>query len=119
MLEGEDPTVTERLWREMFDGTIQIGRVVESPLSPQRVRLQLDDTVEIDAAAVRRHQPIGGVEAPFFGTSCPRKDRLGESVRRPAIDADLISCQSEDRSRRSGLQPRWHGGFTQREGNFL
>lgn len=26
MIEGEDPRDTERLWREMFDGTVQIGR---------------------------------------------------------------------------------------------
>ena len=26
MVEGEDPRDTERLWREMFDGTVQIGR---------------------------------------------------------------------------------------------
>ncbi|QLG27306.1 mandelate racemase/muconate lactonizing enzyme family protein [Halorarum halophilum] len=26
MLEGEDPRDTTRLWREMFDGTVQIGR---------------------------------------------------------------------------------------------
>jgi D-arabinonate dehydratase len=26
MLEGEDPRDTERLWREMFDSTVQIGR---------------------------------------------------------------------------------------------
>lgn len=26
MIEGEDPHDTERLWREMFDGTVQIGR---------------------------------------------------------------------------------------------
>ena len=26
MVEGQDPRDTERLWREMFDGTVQIGR---------------------------------------------------------------------------------------------
>jgi len=26
MIEGEDPRDTERLWREMFDGTVQVGR---------------------------------------------------------------------------------------------
>jgi D-arabinonate dehydratase len=26
MIEGEDPRDTERLWREMYDGTVQIGR---------------------------------------------------------------------------------------------
>lgn len=26
MIQGEDPRDTERLWREMFDGTVQIGR---------------------------------------------------------------------------------------------
>nr|WP_218836428.1 hypothetical protein [Halobaculum salinum] len=26
MLEGEDPRDTTRLWREMFDGTVRIGR---------------------------------------------------------------------------------------------
>jgi len=26
MVEGEDPRDTERLWREMFDGTVQVGR---------------------------------------------------------------------------------------------
>ena len=26
MIEGEDPCDTERLWREMFDWTVQIGR---------------------------------------------------------------------------------------------
>ena len=59
MLEGEDPRDTTRLWREMFDGTVQIGRkgLVVQALSILDVALW---DVKARAAGMPLYKLLGG-----------------------------------------------------------
>jgi len=59
MLVGEDPRDTERLWREMFDGTVQIGRKGVLLRAISCVDLALWD-VKAKAAGMPLYKLLGG-----------------------------------------------------------
>ena len=64
MLVGEDPRDTERLWREMFDGTVQIGRKGVLVRAISCVDLALWD-IKAKAAGMSLAKLLGGGTEPI------------------------------------------------------
>ena len=64
MLVGEDPRDTERLWREMFDGTVQIGRKGVVIRAISCVDIALWD-VKAKAAGISLAKFLGGGTEPI------------------------------------------------------
>ncbi|WP_264554900.1 mandelate racemase/muconate lactonizing enzyme family protein [Halocatena marina] len=59
MIEGEDPRDTSRLWREMFDGTVQIGRKGVMVRAISCIDIALWD-IKAKAAGMPLYKLLGG-----------------------------------------------------------
>ncbi|SFB86040.1 D-arabinonate dehydratase [Halobiforma haloterrestris] len=83
MLVGEDPRDTERLWREMFDGTVQIGRSGLLLRAISSVDIALWD-LKAKAADQPLYKLLGGYaeEVPAYASGGYYRDDKGHEALR-------------------------------------